>query len=205
MWVRTDPCAVEAQRIACPAEPLAVVSLSRPAPPRLETTVMTAVHERLRGILASKAHELFADYGVSCESIEAIPESSRELCGILGFTGGQVCGSVVLSATPEAISSSNPIGDGATRGWVAELTNQIVGRFKNTLLRCGVDLVMSIPVVLTASHLTPMPQAALSPVRLAVGTGVLTLWLEIEVDPDLVLAEPSADVVIAAEGETLLF
>jgi len=41
--------------------------------------------------------------------------------------------------------------------------------------------------------------------RFAVGTGFLTLWLEIEVDPDLVLAEPSADLLIAAEGETLLF
>ena len=166
---------------------------------------MTAVHERLRLILASKAHELFADYGVPCELVATIPDSSRELCGILGFTGGQVCGSVVVSATPEAIASSNPIGDGPTRGWVAELTNQIVGRFKNTLLRCGVDLVMSIPVVLTASHLSPLPQAVLAPSRLAVGSGFLTLWLEIEVDPDLVLGEPSADLWIAAEGETLLF
>lgn len=166
---------------------------------------MTAVHERLRLILGDKAHELFADYAVPCEAVAAIPDSARELCGILGFTGGQVCGSVVVSATPEAIASSNPIGDGATRGWVAELTNQLVGRFKNTLLRSGVDLVMSIPVVLTASQLTPLPQAVLAPVRLAVGTGFLTLWLEVEVDPDLVLVEPSADVRIAAEGETLLF
>lgn len=166
---------------------------------------MTAVHERLRLILVGKAHELFADYGVPCEAAEAIPDGARELCGILGFTGGQVCGCVVVSATPEAIASSNPIGDGATRSWVAELTNQLVGRFKNTLLRCGVDLVMSIPVVLTASHLTPMPHATLAPTRLAVGAGFLTLWLEIEVDPDLLLAEPSADLMIAAEGETLLF
>jgi hypothetical protein len=166
---------------------------------------MTAVQERIRTILGDKAQELFADYGVACESVATVPDSARELCGILGFTGDQVCGSVVVSATVEAIASSNPIGDGATRGWVAELTNQIVGRFKNTLLRCGVELVMSIPVVLTASHLAPMPQAPLAPVRLAVGTGFLTLWLEVEIDPDLVLAEPTADLQIALEGDTLLF
>jgi hypothetical protein len=166
---------------------------------------MTAVQERIRRILGDKAHELFADYGVPCEAADSVGEGGRELCGILGFTGDHVCGSVVVSATPEAIASSNPIGDGATRSWVAELTNQIVGRFKNTLLRCGVEVVMSIPVVLTASHLTPMPQAPLAPLRLAVGTGFLTLWLEVEVDPDLVLAEPSADMNIAVEGETLLF
>ena len=166
---------------------------------------MTSVREALRAILATKAHELFADYGVSCESVAAPYPADRELCGILGFTGDHVCGSVVLSATPDAISSSNPIGDGATRGWVSELTNQLVGRFKNTLLRSGVELVMSIPVVLTGTQLLPMPQAAIAPTRLAVGSGFLTLWLELEIDPDLVLAEPNGEHAIAAEGETLLF
>jgi hypothetical protein len=166
---------------------------------------MTAVQERIREILGNKAHELFADYGVPCETVDAIPESTRELCGILGFTGDHVCGSVVLSATTDAIASSNPIGDGVTRGWVAELTNQIVGRLKNTLLRCGVEVVMSIPVVLTASHLAPLPQAPLPPLRLAVGAGFITLWLEVEVDPDVVLAEPNADMQIAVEGDTLMF
>jgi hypothetical protein len=166
---------------------------------------MTAVQERIRKILGDKVYELFVDYGVACETLAAVPDSARELCGILGFTGDHLCGSVVVSATVEAIASSNPIGDGPTRGWVAELTNQIVGRFKNTLLRCGVEVVMSIPVVLTASHLTPMPQAPLAPLYLAVGTGFLTLWLEVEVDPDLVLAEPSAELQIAAEGDTLMF
>jgi chemotaxis protein CheX len=165
----------------------------------------SSARETLRQILATKAHELFADYGVSCETLDAPVDSGRELCGILGFTSDHVCGSVVLSATADAISSSNPIGDGATRGWVSELTNQLVGRFKNALLRCGVELVMSIPVVLTATQLTPMPQAALAPTRLAVGSGFLTLWLEVEVDPDLVLAEASADLAIASEGDTLLF
>jgi CheY-specific phosphatase CheX len=166
---------------------------------------VTRVRNALRDILAAKAHELFVDYGVRCEAVTAPYVADRELCGILGFTGDQLCGSVVLSATPDAISSSNPIGDGPTRGWVAELTNQLVGRFKNSLLRSGVEVMMSIPVVLTAAHLMPMPQAALAPARFAVGSGFLTLWLEVEVDPDLVLGEPSADLGIAAEGETLLF
>jgi chemotaxis protein CheX len=166
---------------------------------------VTSVREVLREILATKAHELFADYGVSCETMDAPYAADRELCGILGFTSDHVCGSVVLSATADAIASSNPIGDGPTRGWVSELTNQLVGRFKNTLLRCGVELVMSIPVVLTGTQLVPMPQAVLAPTRLSVGSGSLTLWLEVEVDPDLVLAEPSADMGVAVEGETLLF
>lgn len=166
---------------------------------------MTPLHDTLRSILTSKAHELFADYGVTCVVDTSPPDDRRQLCGILGFTGDRLCGSVVISATEEAIACSNPIGDGATRGWVAELTNQLVGRFKNALFRGGVDVAMSIPVVLTATQLTPLPQTHLEPTRLAVGTGSLTIWLEIEASPGLELAEPTADTMMAAEGEAMLF
>jgi CheY-specific phosphatase CheX len=166
---------------------------------------MTPLHQTLRTILATKAIDLFVDYGVTCREVETLPEAGRQLCGILGFTGDRMCGSVMVSATHDAIASSNPIGDGATRGWVAELTNQLVGRFKNALLRGGVDVAMSIPVVLTATQLTPMPQEEVQPTRLALGAGSITIWLELEADPTLELAEPTADSAIAAEGEAMLF
>ncbi len=166
---------------------------------------MNPLHETLRDILAGKARELFADYGVACSPDSSRVEDGRLLCGILGFTGDRLCGSVVISATQEAIAESNPIRDGATRGWVAELTNQLVGRFKNALLRVGVEVAMSVPVVLTAAQLTPLPQNANNPIRLDVGTGFVAIWLEIEADPALVLAEPGPESEIAAEGEAMLF
>jgi len=166
---------------------------------------MTSVHLELRDILARKANELFADYGVTCSPVTSDVESGHQLCGILGFTGDRVVGSVVISADPTAIADSNPIHDGATRGWVAELTNQLVGRFKNALLRCGVELAMSIPVVMTAKQIMPLPQTAVDPIRLDVGGGRLAIWLEVDVDAELVLTEPSADTMMAAEGEALLF
>lgn len=166
---------------------------------------MTTLHETLRQMLAGKAVDLFVDYGVACSTIEACPDTGRQLCGILGFTGDQLCGSVVISASHEAVASSNPIGDGATRGWVAELTNQLVGRFKNAMFRCGVEVAMSIPVVLTATQLMPLPHSETRPTCLAVGPGFVTIWLETEAAPGLVLAEPSPESSIAAEGEAMLF
>jgi CheY-specific phosphatase CheX len=166
---------------------------------------MTPLHETLRAILAEKATELFADYNVTCSSVDDTIDDSRQLCGILGFTGDRLCGSVMISATQEAIACSNPIGDGATRGWVAELTNQVVGRFKNALFRGGVEVAMSIPIVLTATQLTPLPQDKNYPTRLAVGAGFMTIWLELEAEPGLELSEPNADSMIAAEGEAMLF
>jgi hypothetical protein len=166
---------------------------------------MTSFHETLRVILAGKAAELFADYGVVCQTADKMPDAGRLLCGILGFTGDRLCGSVVVSATTEAVAGTNPIGDGATRAWTAELTNQLVGRFKNALFRGGIEVAMSIPVVLTATQLTPLPQSQGEPTLLEVGDGFITIWLEIEAEPGLVLSEPSADSMIAAEGEAMLF
>jgi len=166
---------------------------------------MTPFYDNLRQLLATKAHELFADYGVTCAPASRSSEPTRQLCGILGFTGDRLCGSVVVSATLEAVACSNPIGDGATRGWIAELTNQLVGRFKNALLRGGVEIAMSIPVVLTATQLTPLPETAADPTCLAVGGGVVTIWFEMEADAELTLAEPGCDTNVAFEGEAMLF
>ena len=166
---------------------------------------MISLQETLCSMLSDKACELFAAYDVPCKLDVSTPMVGRQLCGILGFTGDRLCGSVVMSATEEAIAASNPIGDGATRGWVAELTNQLVGRFKNSLFRCGVEVAMSIPVVLTATQLTPLPHTQLDPIRLAVGPGFLTIWLELEAAPGLELSEPTPETEMAAEGEAMLF
>lgn len=166
---------------------------------------MTMLHEALRDMLSGKAYELFADYGVTCTEGEAPPDGARQLCGILGFTGDRLCGSVVIAAAHDVIASSNPIRDGATRGWVAELTNQLVGRFKNSLFRHGIEVAMSIPVVLTATQLMPLPHTQIPPIRLLMTTGSVTIWLELEAEAGLELSEPSADSAVAAEGEAMLF
>jgi CheY-specific phosphatase CheX len=167
---------------------------------------MTPLQDALRDMLAGKATELFTDYGVACAARPAdAGDDDRQLCGILGFTGDRLCGSVVMSATERAVAGTNPIGDGATRAWVAELTNQLVGRFKNSLFRGGIEVAMSIPVVLTATQLTPLPHTHAEPIRLVVGDGAVTIWLEVEAEAGLALAEPSADSMIAAEGEAMLF
>lgn len=166
---------------------------------------MPALQDALHTLLADKATELFNDYGVTCIARDAEPLAERQLCGILGFTGDQLCGSVVIAATAPAVACSNPIQDGATRAWVAELTNQLVGRFKNALFRGGIEVAMSVPVVLTATTLAPMPQDQTKPIFFAVGEGTMTVWLEFEATAGLELGEPSADAAMAAEGEAMLF
>jgi hypothetical protein len=161
------------------------------------------LQETLRGMPLGKAYELFADCGVTCTEGESTNDGSRPLCGILGFTGDRLCGSVVSAATQDVIASSSPIGDGATRGWVAELTNQLGGRFKNSLFRHGVVVAMSILVVLTATQLMPLPHTQIQPIRLVMGNDGVTIWLEAGAGREL--SEPGADSAVAVEGEAMLF
>ena len=155
----------------------------------------------LRQLLGDSANALFTDYSVASEVVEAASDDPHQLCGILGFTGDLLCGTVIISATEPAVADSNPVA-GPLSKWLAELTNQIVGRFKNDLLRRGVDVSMSVPVVLSATRLVPIPQHPVLPLHLKVGSGSMTLWLEVE--GDVVLQAPDES-EMAREGEAMMF
>ena len=160
-------------------------------------------HAALRELLETKAHELFADYGLTCRILDAGRPNDLRLCGILGFTGHDVSGSIVLAASNEALATSNPSGSGADPAWSAELANQLVGRFKNALLRHGVELSISVPVVLKNLRLRSVTQPPIAPIHLGIGDGVATLWLELDGDVSLTAA-PSDDPPLD-EGEVMMF
>jgi CheY-specific phosphatase CheX len=164
--------------------------------------MMSEFERTMRDVLTSSATELFADYSVACRSTEEAAEQTQQLCGILGFTGDQLCGSVIIVASPEALSATNPSPDVAITRWLSELTNQVVGRFKNELLRRGVDVTMSVPVVLSATRMEPVLQNPIAPIHLAVAAGSLSIWLELE--GSVVLQAPT-DVDFPREGEALMF
>jgi len=148
----------------------------------------------LREILNEKSRELFNDYNVPCEPTDRPSgEMDNHLCGVLGFNGEQLKGSVSISAEPSAIAASNPMGTGATKDWVAELTNQLVGKFKHSLVLRGVEIALSIPISLQAARLVPAPErAAIPPIIMTVGFGSIVVSLEVEYGSLFKLLEESA-------------
>ena len=165
----------------------------------------SAPDDLMRSLLTVSAHELFAAYNVASADAEAAPEEATGLCGVLGFTGSTMSGSVVITATDDALAASNPLRDGPTRDWIAELTNQIVGRFKNALLRRGVDVGMSVPVVLRAVRLVPVPSRTLRPVSIEVGGGLFRLWLDLEYAATFVIDDAVTLEAAGREGDTFMF
>lgn len=167
---------------------------------------MSRVHDDLlRSLLAVSAHEFFAAYGAASSDVDTDPAEASGLCGVLGFTGDTLAGSVVITATDPALAASNPLGDGPTRDWIAELTNQIGGRFKNTLLRRGVEIGISAPVVLRAVRLVPVPSRTLVPVSMEVGGGLLHLWLDLEYAAAFTIGEAVTPEAAGTEGEAFMF
>jgi hypothetical protein len=160
-------------------------------------------YDRLRELLERKAHDLLTAYGVACAPGPPMG-LEEQICAVLGFTGDHLRGSVLVVGTVSAIAASNPSPDSGPGAWAGELANQLVGRFKNDLLRYGIDVTMSIPVVLTATRIQPLSRRAREPIELAVGPGAMTLLLEVEGDAELTDA-PMESEPLAIEGDMLMF
>lgn len=165
---------------------------------------MSTVEHVITGIIDTCSRELFAAYGVELTRVSD-PRTTGELmlCGILGFAGAELRGAIVIAGGETPFVRTNPIAGLSHRAWCSELTNQLVGRIKNDLIARGVEIHLSLPVVLGGSHIAPLPRRELPPLAYRSGDDVLCIWMELEHDPDLVLGEPVH--TVADEGSALLF
>jgi CheY-specific phosphatase CheX len=168
-------------------------------------------------VAAAACEELFARYGVTVRlAAEAAEPVSPEflVCSVIGFSGRDVRGTLVLALTEELSGMSNPISasnPGAVssrltqRDWVGELSNQLLGRIKIELLRCGVEIYLNLPAVLLGQHLAPLPRSQLKPLKFTLGPGAAAVWIEIEARPGFKIETGKGDAQGPAAGDALLF
>jgi len=160
--------------------------------------------------------ELFGRYGVAVQRAEetAAPVSPDFLlCSVIGFTGRDVRGSLVLALTEELSGLSNPVSgigpipsDRMTqRDWVGELSNQLLGRIKIELLKCGVEIYLNLPAILLGQHLAPLPRAQLKPLKFSLSNGAAAVWVEVEARPGFKIDTAKAAEHGPSAGDTLLF
>lgn len=159
-------------------------------------------------VLSESCIGLFAAYGVELSPApigghDAIDTLS--MVGVIGFTHPQVRGSLVLASTEELLAASNPSSP-SVRDWVAELTNQLLGRMKNRLLPYQVELQMSILLVLRGSQIRLVAsEREQVPYVFKAGTGVIAIWLDAEAEPSFEMNLAFNPESIQTEGELLLF
>lgn len=171
----------------------------------------TTIQAFIQDTATQACEALFADYGVNLQRfVPAAPSvkgTSFDAFGVIGFSGRVVRGTMVLAITAAPLSKSNPLaGAGNARDWLAELTNQLLGRIKIQLLRHQVEIYMRLPAVLGGEHLARVPAEALNPPRFTAENGVVGVWVEIDAESGVhVLETPTVRDTGLATGETIFF
>jgi CheY-specific phosphatase CheX len=168
-------------------------------------------------VTVAACQELFGRYGVTVRRADESEDPiSPEffLCSVIGFTGRDVRGTLVLAVTEELSGLSNPVAGAnpsATtdpviqRDWVGELSNQLLGQIKIELLRRGVEIYMNLPAVLQGQHLAPLPRRQLKPLKFTLANGAAAVWIELQAREGFKIEAATPADEGPAPGDTLLF
>jgi hypothetical protein len=131
-----------------------------------------------------------------------VTEDGPQLCAVLGFTGPLLKGSLLVGvgrATLDAL----PHG-GLPSEWLAELSNQLLGRVKHELLGWSVEIYLATPAVIAGERIRPLDGPS-SAEHASWHYGGIWMWLEADPSPALNLDGGRAEVESLNLGDALLF
>jgi CheY-specific phosphatase CheX len=168
------------------------------------------------GILQESTEELFGFYEtpVQRQELKYVRDLEMGFVGILGFTGGEVRGTVMLGLTDDilrlhcGLECGEAIPRSLARDWVGELANQLLGRLKNRLMPYGATIYLSTPVTLTGQRimlLSSDTHCAIGPLVFRCGEEFVCVWLEYEVNEEHVWERSEEDAPLGSEGDLLMF
>lgn len=158
--------------------------------------------------------ELFRMYGVDLVPADEARIDGGVLlyCGIIGFSGEGIRGSMAVAGSDTLLRASNPTPGVATRDWVAEVANQLMGHVKSRLLGYAVEVYMSTPIVLRGERLAlevrgvSQPRVFAAAGQVAAPAGQVALWVDVETTPDFHMSsEENTSLSGLDGGETLMF
>ncbi|MCP4680395.1 MAG: chemotaxis protein CheX [Deltaproteobacteria bacterium] len=116
---------------------------------------MSNLEEVLDSLAIDACSELLKAYDVSM-SLESSATASTVKAvsrgGVIGFSGEQIRGSLCLQLDEDVISRIGLPGHDRN-DWIAELSNQLLGRIKNKLLKMQIVLGLGIPVAVAGEGL----------------------------------------------------
>jgi hypothetical protein len=157
--------------------------------------IMTLENERTNTRVAELAAEscvaLWRDYSIELTAASYNPDESSDdpmLFGAIGFVGESLRATCLLGAHQRLLQASGRSSN-QPRDWIAELSNQLMGRIKMRLLGCGVSVKLTTPLALSGIKLRPLPRLAQSPLGFSSSWGPVVVWLELESEPGFVLPD----------------
>lgn len=164
--------------------------------------------EIIQNLTVEACLALFSDYSLPLQRAEQDDqplEPELLFCAVIGFSSDKMKGTLVLATSREPLGRTSPVQGGELREWVAELSNQLLGRVKRQLMDRGVELALSTPIVLRGERLHPMPAKEAAPLKFVCEGGCVCVWMDAVLVPDLDLSQVQAGDESMGEGEALLF
>jgi hypothetical protein len=167
----------------------------------------------IRELLAESTLQLFGSCNAPLVDVRpvATPSSVDSTFAVIGFAGKQMRGSLVLFLYPGILRASYPtpgdVSDEDLLGWAGELSNQLIGRFKNKLLTRGVTIDLSTPTAMSGHGLrfaTAPPTIHLIERTFGFGGEPVLVRLEARVSPGVELRAPDPTPP-SSEGDMILF
>jgi len=166
---------------------------------------MSAAQDCIARLVEESCIALFSDYRIPItRSDDIAARHDLAFCGVIGFTGDDMRGSLMLACSREPLVVAQVSTDALMRDWLAELTNQLLGRVKNRLLACGTSIYSALPVVLSGERIAPIANQPLGHLFTMAG-GVVSVWFDTELRDDFVFASVANPSPVVCEGETILF
>ena len=162
--------------------------------------------EIIQNLTSEACLSLFSDYSLPLQAAEQNDQPLDLLfCSVIGFSSEQMRGTLVLATTREPLGRTTPVQGGELREWIAELSNQLLGRVKRQLVDRGVELAISTPIVLRGERLHPMPSGEAAPLKFVCDGGCVCVWMDAVLVPGLDLSQVQASEPGMGEGDAMLF
>lgn len=161
--------------------------------------------EWLDDLVRNNVLDLFPEFVITeC----AVASSGPALTALIGFSGPVLTGALGLIGPEASLARTAP--DGVrfdARDWVGELANRALGRVKIGMLRAGLEIQASTPVVLREISLSVVRTEEVRTFVLEHADGAIHLWVDYTPRDDLQPSDPTAsesDEILDA-GDALFF
>lgn len=164
--------------------------------------------EVIESAVSESCLSLFEHYALPLKRVKegTLTEDADLLfCGVVGFSGEQMRGTLLLATSREPLGRTSPTTDASLREWIAELANMLLGRIKNRLITHGVTLHLSTPIVLRGQHISPVTRAELVPYLFSCDGGYVCVWMDAELQPGVDLTKTVETEGLISEGTSTLF
>jgi hypothetical protein len=163
-------------------------------------------------VVVASMTALFETYEVDVpepKTLLSAPMPSVQLVGIIGFSSDEFSGSLTLALPSNVLEHTLPTPNASTADWVAELSNQLLGRIKNQMLKYQQVIEMSLPVAV-AGHQLRLPAGNNQITRYYVSAsqlGGLFVRLDMALSTDVRFEENEGGVSddCISEGDLMLF